>query len=324
MLNLSQEFLRGLALLVSAATASASAAPVNGDLLKLVPGSAQIISGIGDPGTPASTGRLLVVTENNNRDFDDCLALLGVDGEKAIHEVIEVAASSHTDDLTDHLLLAAGHFDRSGIFKAALENGSTRAEYNGEQVLVVKPFDREKHSMNAVRWLAILKNSVLVFGMPDTVARTLDRYERNEPADAMLLQRIARLHPNVGSWSIIAMPPQMLAAHLAIERLLPASLGAILRDADEVELGIHYSRKARIDFSIHSASSDLSGRLLSRARPILASFASAPRSHLQVGMQEQCRLHGSMTVPEKQFDQWLAALEHGRSSNRGSRDEKRQ
>ena len=318
MLNLSREFLRGLALLVSVATASASAAPLDGDLLKLVPGGAQIVSGISDPGTSSSTGRLLVVTANNNRDFEDCLALLGVDGEKAINEVIEVAASSHTDDLSNHLLLAAGHFDRSGIFKAALENGSTRGDHNGEQVLVVKPFDREKDSMNAVRWLAILKNRVLVFGVPGMVERTLDRYERNEPADGLLLQRIARLQPDVNSWSIIAMPPQMLAAHLALERV-PASLETIFKDADEVELGIHYGRKARIDFSIHSASSDLSGRLLSRTQPILASFASGPRSHLQVGMEEQSRLHGSMTVPERQFDQWLAALEHSRSSSSGSR-----
>ena len=99
MLNLSQEFLCGLALLVSAATASASAAPADGDLLRLVPGGVQIVSGISDPETSSATGRLLVVTENNNRDYDDCLALLGVDGERAINEVIEAAASSNTADL---------------------------------------------------------------------------------------------------------------------------------------------------------------------------------------------------------------------------------
>jgi hypothetical protein len=128
MLNLSQEFLCGLALLVSVATASASAAPVDGDLLKLVPVGAQIVSGISDPGTSSSTGRLLVVTANNSRDYDDCLALLGVDGERTFNEVIEAAASSNTGDLIDHLLLVAGHFDRLEIFKAALENGSTRTE----------------------------------------------------------------------------------------------------------------------------------------------------------------------------------------------------
>lgn len=322
MLNLSQEFLCGLALLVSAATASASAAPAAGDLLRLVPGGVQIVSGISDPETSSATGRLLVVTENNNRDYDDCLALLGVDGERAINEVIEAAASSNTADLSDHLLLLAGRFDRSGIFKAALENGSTGAEYNGEQVLVVKPFDREKYSMNAVRWLAILKNRVLVFGVPGMVARTLDRYERNEPADATLLQRIARLHPDVDSWSIITMPPLMLTAHLALESV-PASLETILKDADEVELGIHYGRMARINFSIHTRLGDFNGGLLSRAQPILASFTPDPHSHLQIGMEEQSRLHGWMTVPEKQFDQWLAALENSRSGSRESRTEGR-
>jgi hypothetical protein len=318
MLNLSPEFLCGLMLLVSAATASASAAPVDGDLLKLVPGGAQIVSGVSDPGTSSATGRLLVVTENNNRDYDDCLALLGVDGEKAISEVIEAAASSKTADLSDHLLLVAGHFDGIKIFKAALENGSTRAEYNGEQVLVVKPFDREKQSMDAVRWLAILNNRVLVFGVPGMVARTLHRYERNEPADAILLQRIARLHPDVNSWTIIAMPPQMMAAHLALESV-PASLEAILKDADEVELGVHYGRMARINFSIHARAGDLNGGLRSRAQAILASFTADPHSHLQIGIEDQSRFHGWMTVPEKQFDQWLAAWEHNRSGNPGSR-----
>lgn len=312
MSNLPQEFLCGLALVAIAAAGSAAAAPADGDLLKLVPGGTWIVSGISDPGTSSSTGRLLVVTQNNNRDYDDCLGLLGVDREKAINEVIEAAASSDTGDLSDHLLLVAGHFDRLGIFKAALENGSTATEYSGEQVLVVKPFDREKYSMNAVRWLAILKNKVLVFGTPGMVARALDRHVRNEPADAILSQRIARLHPDVNSWSIIAMPSRMLTAHL---EGIPASVEMMLADADEVELGIHYGRKARIDFSIHSASGDPSGQLLSNAQPILASFTSELRPHLQVGMEEQRRLHGSMTVPEKQFDQWLASLEHSRSAD---------
>jgi len=100
MLNLSQGILCGLAFLAGAPTALASAAPVDSELLRLVPAGVQIVSGISDPGTPSSTGRLLVVTENNNRDYDDCLALLGVDGEKSIKEIIEAAASSNTGDLS--------------------------------------------------------------------------------------------------------------------------------------------------------------------------------------------------------------------------------
>jgi hypothetical protein len=87
MLNLSQEFLCGLALHARAAVAGPSATALDGDLVRLVPGGAPIVSGISDPGKSSTTGRLLVATENNNRDLNDCLALLGIDGEKAINEV---------------------------------------------------------------------------------------------------------------------------------------------------------------------------------------------------------------------------------------------
>jgi hypothetical protein len=41
-------------------------------------------------------------------------------------------------------------------------------------------------------------------------------------------------------------------------------------------------------------------------------------------MEEQSRLNGSMTVPEKQFDQWLATWEQSRSGGRKSRAGERQ
>lgn len=71
------------------------------------------------------------------------------------------------------------------------------------------------------------------------------------------------------------MPPQMLAAHLALE-LVPASLETILKDADELELGIHYGRMATINFSIHTRVGDLNAGLLSSAQLILASLLQIP------------------------------------------------
>lgn len=319
MLNLHQKSLCGLAFLAAAAMAKALATPADSDVLRLVPGGAQVVSGISDRGTSSATGRLLVVTENNNRDLDDCRTLLGVDGQKAINEVIEAADSSIAGDLSDHLLLVAGSFDHARVFKAALENGAGRAEYDGRELLVLRPFGRESPSMKDVRWLAILENRVLVFGVPRMVAKALDRYERHEPADPILLQRLARVHSDVNSWSIVAMPAPILTKHLALGNI-PASLETILKDADEVELGIHYGRNARIDLSIHSAGSDPGDGLLSRAQPILASFAPAPRSHLHVGMVGQGRIQGSMTIREKEFDEWLAALERSRSGSRESRN----
>lgn len=311
MLNLSQISLYGLALLAGAVAARAAASPAENNLLRLVPGGAQIVSGIADPGRSSATGRLLVVTKNNNIDLDDCLALLGVDGDQAINGVIEVASSSIGGDLSDHLLLISGHFNGARIFGAALENGSTRITDNGHTLLVIRPFDREILSMPDVRWMAILNNRVLVFGVPSMVAMALSRYERGEPADPILLERLTRLRPDVDSWSIIAIPPATWIEHLAVPTV-PVSLETILKNTDEVELGVHYGRTARIDFSIHTWGSDSSRQLLSRAEPVLAALAREPRVHLQLGIDGQRRINGSVTVQEKVFDQWLAALVQNR------------
>jgi hypothetical protein len=322
MLNLCQISLYGLALLAGAVAASAATSPAENNLLRLVPGGAQIVSGIADPGRSSATGRLLVVTKNNNRDLDDCLALLGVDGDEAINGMIEVASSSIAADLSDHLLLVSGHFNGTRIFRAALENGSTRITDNGHTLLVIRPFDREIPSMPDVRWIAILNNRVLVFGVPSMVTIALSRYERGEPADPILLERLARLRPDVDSWSIVAIPPATLIEHLAVPTV-PVSLEAMLKNTDEVELGIHYGRTARIDFSIQTCGSDSSRQLLSRAQLVLAGFTRDTHSHLQVETDGQRRIHGSVTAQEKVFDQWLAALEQRRSGMQESRNGER-
>jgi hypothetical protein len=148
--------------------------------------------------------------------------------------------------------------------------------------------------------------------VPNLVAGALTRDERGQPADPRLLQRLGQLHPDVNSWSIIAMPAPILTRHLAFQ-IVPASLESILKDADEVALGIHYGRRARIDFSIHASNSEFGSRLFDNAQVVLASFTRDTHSHLQVETDDQHRIHGSVTVREKLFDQWLAAVEQSRS-----------
>jgi hypothetical protein len=214
--------------------------------------------------------------------------------------------------LEDHLLLVAGHFNRTRVWQSAIGSGSTSINYKGHELLEIRPFKREHRSMPDVRWMAILNNRVLVFGVPNLVARALAREERGQPADPILLQRLGQLHPDVNSWSIIAVATPVLARHMA-PHIFPASLETILKDADEVELGIHYGRSARIDFSVHTGNDDFAKQLFDNAQVVLASFTRDTHSHLQVETDDQHRIHGSVTVREKLFDQWLAAVERSRS-----------
>ena len=309
MLNLSQQFLSVLVLVAASTTVRAFAAPNDSQLVRMVPAGAEIVSGIADPGTPGATGRILVATESNNRDFNDCLALLGIDGDKTIEEVVESASSSVAGDVSNHLLLLRGRFDHARIFKAAIENRATRRDYNGLSLLVIPPFQRERQQINQVRWLAILNDRILVFGVPGTVANALDRYAHNEQTDPILARRLAQFRTDVNCWSVIAMPFPMLESHLALY-LLSESWKATLRDVDELAVGIHYGYYDRVDFTVHVDGSDGSvGRLMAEGQLIRASVTSAREFQVESLPTNENRLRGSFKVRATEFDRWLASVE---------------
>jgi hypothetical protein len=313
MLSLYRRLQYGLALLAAGFTATAFAAPAGSHLLRVVPAGAEIVSGIAAPGTPGANGQILAVTESNNRDFDDCLALLGVDGDKAIEEVIEAASSSEAGDLTEHLLLLYGRFNPGAIFKSALENGAARSDPFGSGLLAIPPMRREQHE-TGTRWLAIPDDRVLVFGTPGIVASALDRYAHSEQPDPILLRRLAQLGSDVNSWSVLAMPPPMLEAHLALYPL-PQSWKTALRHADELAVGIHYGRYDRVDFAFHtSGSGDSLGRLPAEGQLIPASLTSVRRFRIEREPADRNRICGSIAVRAKELDSWLESAEQSRSA----------
>lgn len=159
-----------LAFVLMAGAVAGWASPVSSKLLDLVPEGAQIVAGIEDPHNPTSSGRLLLVTHNCNLDFMDWVAITGVDPHRESDEVIEVATSSSKGELNEHLLLVGGRFDREHIFRAALGNGASMAEYRGQRLLV-KPFARERQEISAARWMAILDDRTTIFGAPELVGR---------------------------------------------------------------------------------------------------------------------------------------------------------
>ena len=312
MSNLSHKFLSMLVFLAASATTNAFAAPADSQLLRMVPAGAEIVSGIADPGTRGATGRILADIDSNNRDFNDCLALIGIDHDKAIDEVIEAASSTEAGDLSDRLLLLSGRFHLGTIFKSALEIGATRNEHDGVSLLVIPPFQREQRRTEQVRWLAILDDRILVFGTPGMVANALDRHVHDERADPILVQRLAQLRSDANSWSVLAMRPPMLAAHLALYPLSKSWQGA-LRDVDELAVGIHYGHYDRVEFVLHSKDGNHIGQLLTRGQLVPASLTSVRSLHVErLSADENC-IRGSFTVRVTELDSWLKSVESARS-----------
>ena len=170
------------------------ASPLNFKVLSLVPAGAGIVAGFENYADPHRHGQLLLSTHNNRLDVADWLSLVGVDSNRVFDEGIEVASASEEDGmLTEHLLLIAGKFDKDRIFKSAELNGAERSGYNGETVMLIQPFTRQRHEMQDMRWLVILENRVGMLGTPLLVKQALERYWTHADVDRALKERLSQL-----------------------------------------------------------------------------------------------------------------------------------
>jgi hypothetical protein len=302
-----------IAFLLPASTVSSHAAPVNSRLLPLVPPEANIVAGIEDPHNPNSHGRLLFVTRNNCLDFDDWLSLSGVDADRRVDEFIEVAASSPRGELKERLLLVAGRFDAERIVRAAQQNSATTTEYRGATLLEVKPFAREQRQISDTRWMAFPDPQTAIFGTPWLVQRALDRFAAGEPAEARLVEQLGRLHPDVNSWNVLFMTPDMLVRHVAAGQS-NAPWVQLLTGADELALGIHYGGRARIDFAIRTTDGRQASSVASLlAQPSFLEVSSAPaiRPRVEALSLDLNQLQGSIILPGKQLDGYIEDLRSG-------------
>jgi hypothetical protein len=278
-------------------------------LLRLVPAHAAIVAGIEDPHHRDQSGRLLIVTHNNNVDVSDWITLATVDDRQQVDKLIVVAMPSPRGDLGDHLLLARGSFNGRQILQAAEDNGGTPDSYAGVKIVILKPFAREQKEMMDTRWLAVLDDNTSIFGTPAMVKNALDRYLSSAAADNALMKRLQALKPDVNCWSVLSMPGAVLARHLRAG-VLDESGDALLRRLNGAIIGVHYGSKERVDFAISTDSPEAAIALaahLGGRSPLLA-VADTLRTRSEAVSVEQNEVRGSVTVADKEFDGGLAAV----------------
>jgi hypothetical protein len=291
--------------------ASGFASPLNSKLLSLVPPGAEIVAGFENHAGGHKIGRLLLSTHNDRLDLDDWQGLAGVDNKRVIDEVIEVAASSETGRLTEHLLLVAGQFDRERIFKAAEMNGAQRGEYEGGTVMLVKPLAREQGEMLDTRWLVILDDRIAMFGTESMVQGALHRYAAHTDIDMPLMERLTQMRRDVSSWNVLVAPKVEKSLRLT----QPNSMLARLIDGAEVlMIGTRFGDRIRVDFSFHGRKDQQSEILTEKAASFAKVFAKEPPLHSDSPQQTRRRLEnlaiepdsiqGSVELSEKEFNRW--------------------
>ena len=294
----------------------ALASPLSSKLLPLVPAGAEIVAGFENHPSPYAHGRLLLTTHNNRLDLDDWQALAGVDNNRIFDEIIEVAASPATGHLSEHLLLVAGRFDRERIFRSAELNGAGSTEIEGQRILLIQPFARERGDMLDTRWLVILDNHIGILGTPWLVEQALRRYANHSVPDSVLEERLTLLRPDVTSWNVIVESPRTVKSINFAQQNSPWA--QLQQDADVLMVGARFGANIRVDFSIHANAEHGAEFFRRKAAFFTDALADAPnpestspdaaKQQLQNYSVETNRVQGSMELSGRQFQVWCDHL----------------
>src|ERR1700733_1686085 len=99
--------------------APGSAVSPNPKLVALVPPTARMVAGMIAPQRGRVPTSFMLITHNNLLDLNDFIALSGADNSRVIEQIIMVASDGGGGMLTEHSLLASGHFDQGLIYRSA-------------------------------------------------------------------------------------------------------------------------------------------------------------------------------------------------------------
>ena len=289
------------------ASLSCLASPATSKLLWLVPPGAQIVAGFENYRDEHHHGQLLLTTRNNRLDLADWQAIAGVDHERNIEEVIQVAASPVGGELPEHLLLVAGRFDREKIFRSLRMNGTDRAEHEGKPVMLIEPFAREMGVMKGTRWLIILENRVAMLGTPSMVRIALHRYVNRADVDMVLRERLSQLPLDVNSWNVLSSLPKARTEYTTSQATSPWA--RFFEGADVLMVGARFGAKIRVHFALHADENRGANFFTQKPASFAEVFGAArvgrsrvPRvANVEV---RQDRVQGSVQLSRKQFDAW--------------------
>ena len=277
-------------------------------LISLVLPEAQIVAGVSAPPSQGQPDSFVVITHKNIVDFSDFHALIGADSSRIVRQVIFVAAADNMGSLTEHSLLASGHFDQARIYQSAADGGASVTLYRGIRVLTIQPFARERSDFNDVRWLAVLDSDILLFGTVASVQRELDRHLNGSAADPSLLRKLARMRRDDQTWCVVHAPARSAEIRDALAGLDP-KLEELAQDGDTVQFGIRYARHVEFEYAVTAASNTAASAISNSFAQSLAEQArgsSLLRSPDPTGDDNTVR--GVIKVSITRYKAWLAEV----------------
>jgi hypothetical protein len=294
-------------LLVFFTLALASAVTPNPKLLSLVPPTAQIVAGMTAPQGGSQPSSFLLITHRNLIDLKDLMALSGVDGSRIIEQIV-MAASDGGAALSEHSLLASGHFDQGLIYKSAQRAGAMAIQYRGIAVLEMPPFARERESFHDVRWLAVMDSKLAVFGTRDIVRQELERYLARSAVDPALERRLAHLRRDDATWCVATLPNDNREIQAALQ-MLDSRLTELLRAGDTLEFGTRYGRQVEFEYEVGLSSASREAGVIERS---LVQPVTGPKESSLLPLADLMRVDGGvrgvLKVSTARYEAWKAEV----------------
>ena len=180
-----------------------------------------------------------------------------------------------------------------------------RSEYDGESVLLIQPFTREKGEMQDVRWLIILENRIGIFGTPLLVQQALRRYQTHADVDRPLKEKLSQLPHDVSSWNVLvsAEDRKNIYVHTG------SRWEGLVDEAEVFIVGARFGPKVRVDFLLHADSSHGAGFFRQKVSSFVQAFASvlpggSEERRLAKASLDPDRARGSIELSRRQFEMW--------------------
>lgn len=292
-----------MSIVFAGAAAAASPDPL---LLSLIPHGAQIVAGTSAPPTKGQPHSFLVFTPVNAVDLQDFRSLMAVDDAKVIRQVFLAVGQKDMRSPLEHSLLAVGLFHQDRVYTAAIQNGARSREYRGIPIVELPPFSRNPQTLSDIRWMAILRSELALFGTIANVCEEIDRYRDHTPAESWLVERLARLRADDSIWYLLPnlfegdqVRPTLaeLSPHLADRALEGAAL----------QFGIHLASRVRLDYEF-SGVGPVGAQSMSTVQTAieprrLDEWSFLPRSEHR---GSDASVRGVITISRKRYDQWMA------------------
>jgi hypothetical protein len=274
--------------------------------LSLFPLNIQIVNGTS--ASPVKTGlrSFLVFRTENVADLLDFRGLVGIDGQSKIRQVFLLAGHSPVSEHMEHSLIALGRFNRGLIYRSARQNGARQLTYIGRDVLEIAPFDRDKLTVNEVRWLAVIEPNLVMFGTVSHVMEELDRLVAHSTADPILLHNLECFQQDDEAWYLFGESVEKDAIFQTLALLDPQIL-ALRRAETSFQFGIHYSRRIRFDYESDTRLSNPQPKLegsLEFERPKSESVFHRSDCH-----QDKSLVNREFTTSKARYLKWLSILQ---------------